>query len=677
MAIEFPRRQIHLDFHTPGDTPDVGAHFDGAAFASTFAQAHVESVNIFAKCHHGYSYYPTSVGTVHPGLGRDLLGEQIEALHAAGIRAPIYVSIGWDDLAGQLHPEWIITTREGQTLMRPPLSDHSPLQEQVGWSWMDAASGYGDYVCDQVRELCEKYDVDGFWFDIVGVLPNYATWSQAKMREAGVDISDDAAVRRYAGARLTEFLDRLSSLIRQYVPEASIFYNGTTGPNSAGTLPFQTQLEVESLPTGAESQWGYLHYPITARFARSLDVPIVGMTGRFHKSWADFGGLKTREQLDYECGTIVSAGGAVSIGDQLDAGGVLDAAVYRTIGHSFEHIAELEPWLQGATRVSEVGILAGQRHEGLLNFAEFSDGVNGAAQVMLELGIQFDVVDPASFAVDRYQVIIIPDGFVPTDAALARIESARRAGAKIVLSGLTAFDEDAGEFLIPGIPVNVVEPAPTIPSYIRGSVSAEVSQEFADDYDYAFYDQAYVVLPTGDAKPLGTLKRARYTRTWEHFYGHAQAPVGESLNSPWGVLSDDVLYLAAPLFLGYLKHDYWVYRALLEDAFRELIPSRAVTFGGPAWVEVGLSTQDESEQHPARSVAHLTAYSARRTSNSVARVDEGAWVGAGLSLTLATATPVTRAYLAPSGPELVFTQGDGSVSVLLPALGTHSVVVVE
>jgi hypothetical protein len=677
MTTVFPRRQIHLDFHTPGDTPDVGIHFNGAHFASTMKAAHVESVNVFAKCHHGYSYYPSSVGTMHPGLGRDLLGEQIAALHAAGIRAPIYVSIGWDDLAGELHPEWIITTREGRTLMRQPMSDHSPLHEQVGWSWMDVASGYGDYVCDQVRELCGKYDVDGFWFDIVGVLPNYSSWGQARMREAGVDISDDAACRRYAGARLTEFLDRVSATIREQVPAASIFFNGTTGPNSAGTLAFQTQLEVESLPTGAESQWGYLHYPITARFARSLGVPIVGMTGRFHKSWADFGGLKTREQLDYECGTILSAGGAVSIGDQLDAEGVLDAAVYRTIGHSFEHVAEIEPWLAGAKRVSEVGILGGQHNEGLLNFAEFSAGVNGAAQVLLELGIQFDVVDPASFPVDRYPVLVVPDGFVPTDHVLARLEEARRTGAKIVVSGLTSFDEAKGEFLIPGIPVTMLGAAPTVPSYIRDSVPASVSPEFADDYDYAFYDQAYLVRPIDGATPLGLLKRARYTRTWEHFYGHAQAPVGASLDAPWGVLSKDVLYLAAPLFLGYLNHDYWVYRALLENAFDRFIPSRAVRLEGPAWLEVGLATQDASPDHPDRSIVHLTAYNPRRTSHPVARVDEGARVGAGITLTLSTAAPVSRAYLAPSGPDLDFIEATGSVSITLPELGTHSIVVVE
>ena len=91
--------QVHLDFHTPGNVVPIAEAFDAAAFAETMRAAHVGSVNLFARCHHGYSYYPTAVGTIHPGLGFDLLGAQIEALHEVGIAAVVYVTVGWDDLA--------------------------------------------------------------------------------------------------------------------------------------------------------------------------------------------------------------------------------------------------------------------------------------------------------------------------------------------------------------------------------------------------------------------------------------------------------------------------------------------------------------------------------------------------------------------------------------------------
>ncbi len=101
------QRQVHLDFHTSPFIPDVGTEFDAKAFARTLKQAHVNSVTIFAKCHHGMCYFPTRSGVIHPALkGKDLMGQMIEALHREGIRAPIYVTVAWEEDAANKHPEW-------------------------------------------------------------------------------------------------------------------------------------------------------------------------------------------------------------------------------------------------------------------------------------------------------------------------------------------------------------------------------------------------------------------------------------------------------------------------------------------------------------------------------------------------------------------------------------------
>jgi alpha-L-fucosidase len=108
------QRQIHLDFHTSPFIPDVGSEFDANEFAQTLKKAHVNSVTVFAKCHHGMCYYPTKTGTQHPALnGRDMLGEQIEALHRAGIRAPIYTTVVWEEDAAARFPTWRQMRKDG------------------------------------------------------------------------------------------------------------------------------------------------------------------------------------------------------------------------------------------------------------------------------------------------------------------------------------------------------------------------------------------------------------------------------------------------------------------------------------------------------------------------------------------------------------------------------------
>jgi len=74
-ANEIPSRQVHLDFHTSEFIPDVGARFLKKQWQGALKHGRVNSINIFAKCHHGWSYYPTRVGHVHPNLKvRDLMG---------------------------------------------------------------------------------------------------------------------------------------------------------------------------------------------------------------------------------------------------------------------------------------------------------------------------------------------------------------------------------------------------------------------------------------------------------------------------------------------------------------------------------------------------------------------------------------------------------------------------
>src|SRR5690242_8188316 len=132
----FPFRQVHLDFHTSPDIPDVGADWDAGHFVDTLRAARVNSITLFAKCHHGMNYYPSQIGPVHPALKFDLLGEQIAACHAAGIRCPIYISVVWDVSAAARHPEWRQVGADGQLIGR------TPLENGRGWPWLCVNNAY-------------------------------------------------------------------------------------------------------------------------------------------------------------------------------------------------------------------------------------------------------------------------------------------------------------------------------------------------------------------------------------------------------------------------------------------------------------------------------------------------------------------------------------------------------
>ena len=100
-------RQIHLDFHTSEAIPDIAANFDPRTFAETARKAEASSITVFARCHHGWLYYPSKrfPELIHPNLkNHNLLLEQVRALHDAGIKAPVYITVQWDYHSAQTIP---------------------------------------------------------------------------------------------------------------------------------------------------------------------------------------------------------------------------------------------------------------------------------------------------------------------------------------------------------------------------------------------------------------------------------------------------------------------------------------------------------------------------------------------------------------------------------------------
>ena len=99
-------RCVHLDFHTSPLIEGIGKRFDHKKFVKTIKDANVDLMTVFAKCHHGYTYYPSKVSTMHPHLDFNLLQAEIDAIHEVGAKAPIYIPIGWSEKDAEEHPEW-------------------------------------------------------------------------------------------------------------------------------------------------------------------------------------------------------------------------------------------------------------------------------------------------------------------------------------------------------------------------------------------------------------------------------------------------------------------------------------------------------------------------------------------------------------------------------------------
>ena len=575
------QRQVHLDFHTSPFIPDVGSEFDAEAFASTIRAAHVNSVTVFAKCHHGMCYYPTKTGTAHPSLkGRDLLGEQIETLHRAGIRCPIYTTVGWEEDVAQRHPEWRQTRKDG-TFARMGNPDWGRPPQPGGWRFNNYLHpDYQDYMEAHVREIFERYDVDGIFFDIV-FFEEHSCWSDSAIRFRGSHglLGDGSEVHaRFQMLSQTAFAQRFTPLVQSLKRDATVFYNAPSPLHSAvqhslrQRHPLQSHWELESLPSGF---WGYHHLPRLARTVGGWDKPWLGMTGRFQRMWGDFGGLKPQAALEYECFRSQAFGGANSVGDQLPPRGTLDAGAYDLIGAVFKQCADAEPFYAGSGNLPQVGIIA----PGSTALEERTTDLSleGAIQMCDEAHYDSVVLDEAS-QLTGLDLVLLPDSVQMTPTLADTLAGYLKSGGKLILSHRSGFGAD-GASALAGFGLKRTGVAAKFPTYWRTKAEFDPALSRSDRVVYAQGDN--VEAP----RCIVLVERVLpyFNRTDLHFSSHFQTPPQAAADTcPAVVEGAGFIYFADPIFREYRQSGNIAVRDGWKAAMGRLI--------GPAKFGAGLPT---------------------------------------------------------------------------------------
>lgn len=662
-------RQIHLDFHTSEHIPDVGEQFDPEQFAEILSEARVNWITLFGKCHHGLSYYPTQAGTVHPSLKFDLLGEQIEACRKRDIVTPVYISVRLDEHHVQHNPGWPAITKEGQI-----------------WKWGDTLTAgwtnhclnnplYVDELAAQAEEVLRWYDAEGIFFDMCYTAKDpgcYCPRCFDSMKKLGLDFSSDADHRKHEYKVTRDYTRKLARAVRAVRPNATLFFNSRVHPGFKPELDILTHAEIEALPTGG---WGYAYFPIHSRYARTVNRPLQGMTARFHKSWADFGGLKTKDMLSYEAGTILAAGAVVNVGDQLHPRGTLDRGAYEVIGHAFKHVEACEPWCENAVAPAEIAVMLLPANEadakddsGNWTTANMTmtAGADGAGRMLLEAKHQFNLIYTDD-DLTPYRLVILPDrGYVPEPTRKALREFIKKGGA--VLASYHAAFTQTGP-VIPEIPARAAGEFPSKPCYLQ---LGKTLGKGLPESEYVFYDVSLCVKPVKGAVKEGRLISSYFNRSYDAFCSHNQTPSDKVSPHPLAVIKGKVAYIAPALFGAYREHAYSLYKTILVRIIDQIMPDPLVRTTAPSAMEVSVMKQSKKR----RLITHLVNFQPQRRHTHVEWIED-IYPIQNIPLSVRTDKPVKQVTLAPQNEVLPFTMNGPYCSVTVPSVHAHQMVVFE
>ena len=651
-------RQIHLDFHTSETIDNIGSEFDPQYFQDTLKVGHVNAINLFAKCHHGYAYYPSEVNEVHPGLHFDLLGNMIDAAKAIDVDVQVYVSAGIDEKYAKDHPEWLIRNYDGSTSWTPDFNE-------PGFHELCFNTPYLNELLTHIEEVLKRYKPKGLWLDIVGVRPCYCQTCLKEAKIAGIDIENPHEMVKLWEKTYKNYQHKVAELVNKINKTTEIIHNSghfIRGRNDLWSA--NTHYELESLPTGG---WGYDHFPMSARYIQQFGVDFLGMTGKFHTSWGEFGGFKHYNALRYEVAINLMNGAKCSIGDQLHPNGRLDLATYKLIGKAYKEVAQKEPWCTNVLSIADIGVFSAEVIDGTNMMTEFNNlSDSGIVRMLLEEHYLFDLVDDNT-NFNKYKLIILPDTIRLTAELANKLTKFLSAGGKILASGMSGLAIDKNEFLI-DLECAYKKKNIYSPSYIK----LDFDLKSIDYSSFVFYEDSFIV-DTNKTHVSGLIEKPYNNRKTEAFCSHQHFPNSFETLSPGIVLNDNTCYVAWNIFKEYATVGSYVHREIIAYLIDYLLGNnKTITTSLSSQGNISLMHQKANK----RMVLHMV-YGIPVSRGKQMNVIEDIPPIVNIHMQLHISLKINSVYLAPSMVPVQYTYIENSLTFVVPEVACHQMVVIE
>lgn len=588
---------------------------------------------------------------MHPSLKFDLLGAQLEACAEIGVKAPVYISAGLDEKDALAHPEWLQRGKNGSNMYGDFFTPRFHL--------MCFNTPYRDKLLAEIEEVMQVYNPCEIFLDITFERVCYCAKCRADMKKLGMSYLDDGDAEKFGKMVYRRYLDDVQSVVRKYNKDTVIFQNsGHLQKGRRDLIDTMAHIELESLPTGG---WGYDHFPMSASYARTLRKDYLGMTGKFHGTWGEFGGFKHPNALRYEAALSLAVGAGCSVGDQMHPNGRLNKSTFGLIGAAYKEVEEKEPWCKGAECVADIAVLSTEAQGGAWHGDKAKSDV-GANRILLETKRLFNFVDlEEDFS--KYKLLILPDCWRFDEKLKSKVDAFLAGGGRLLVSGESGLDESGSFCIDTGVKFsgeNEFNPNYYIPNFdtVNGTAA------------YVMRSRSYR-FENIDAEVLAFGRNPYFNRTADRFCSHQHAPDDDSLTYPAAVIKENIAYIGWEIFKGYgVSGDFHI-KELVSHVL-DLLMDGGASLKVKGLPDRGIATLTELN---GKKIVHLLFAHTTNRGSSVEVIEDIVPVyNIGVSV---KAEKPRRVMLVPQMQELDFNYSDGEVSFTVPELNLHCMVSVE
>jgi len=640
---------LHYDFHAQKRDTDIGAHATAGELVPLLRLMAPDYIQTDCKGHAGYTswFSRAPAACVSPGVVRDALAGWREAARRLGVPLHCHYSGIWDAAAGEKHPEWRRVNADGT---RDP-------------SKMCVRGGYLEgLLIPQLRELIDRYEVDGFWVDgdIWAAAPCWCERCKAAFTEkTGIPEAplspqdpDWNAWILFTLESYNEYVTRYCDFVHEYKPGVKVCANWIQTIHNPGRPAVPTDWISGDNP----HSHGQDRARCEARFISTRGKPWDIMLWNFYKSGDGPWIVKPLDMLKQEAAFILPFGGSLQVYE--NPGALRDG---RLAGWRMKRLGELGRWVKkrrelcrNTQTIPQVAVLLSEAHvranltSDIFGSADI-EAARSALYAALENNYGADLMDEWALTprLSQFPIVIAPEQDDMSDEMVAALKTYVRAGGALLLTGAAAYERFGGDFL--GVEGDVVEDdkAYHVPG-LDGAVAAPSPR--------------WRLVETRGARAVKPLLENRLLSSRKGRY------VSAALND---VGDGRVAYAPFALFAAYGVERSRLLRAFIGDILAELAGDLEIRVEAPSFIDAVF------RRRGATRIIHLVN---RATGAPVqwdnSAVDEIPRAGP-VKITMRTAEEPESVFEAFEGGAPEWHWRDGRLSIGLRSVHIHSAIVVK
>ncbi|MEM3546278.1 MAG: alpha-L-fucosidase [Candidatus Bathyarchaeia archaeon] len=436
MRVEWYKKtllNIHFDHHVGPSTP-VGGGADPDEIASLIAPVKPGFIQYHSKGHPGWTNYPTSLGGTPPSLVKDALATYKKASEKLGVKFTVYYSGLKDEYAAREHPEWRRRNVEGGFIGEDVLCPNSGYVESR--------------VLPQLKEIIEKYNPDGFWFDgdCWSVAPCYCdSCRKMFMSIHGVEPPKNPqdplwkAWMAFHRKSFINYLRKCAEFIHKLNPNCLF----TSNWSFTMRMPDEPLEFIDWVSADVSPTHGPLQASFEARFLSTRGKPFDLMTALQAFTWGNTTPYpKYPIHLFQEGAVIMANGGKWFIWVNPLEDDSLQPSHMRTVAKCAdfaytraEAFEESEPYHEVALLHSALNFY--ETGNGLYDYGRVLDPLRGAHKALQELHYLFDIVDEKTLLarLNNYKAVILTEQSFIDETTVEALMEFTRGGGVLIATG--------------------------------------------------------------------------------------------------------------------------------------------------------------------------------------------------------------------------------------------------